>query len=69
MGNSEVSWKAFYNLRGLRRDGQEAVDDMRLWRESMAAICVTSGAVAAEELADVVIVTDDEGTVYDSCEE
>ena len=53
IGNSVKSWKTYYDLNRVLREGQAALNDMAMWRESMAdSILMRTAADAAEEIVE-----------------
>lgn len=59
MGNSEQTWKRYYNLKAATRDGQDALDDMHKWRDGMEALMLSNARDAVAALS-VVIIPDSE---------
>ena len=54
IGNSVKSWKTYYDLNRVLREGQAALDDMAVWRQSMAdSILMRTAADADEEIDEV----------------
>lgn len=53
IGNTVRSWKTYYDLNRVLREGQAALDDMHVWRQSMAeSILMQTTADADEEIVD-----------------
>ena len=59
MGNSVQTWTRYYNLKAATRDGQDALDDMHIWREGMEALVLSNARDAVAELG-VTIISDSE---------
>ena len=60
MGNSEKTWRRYYNLKGATRDGQNALQGMQEWREGMEALVVSTVVDVEEETADGLEADDNE---------
>lgn len=53
IGNTVRSWKTYYDLNRVLREGQAALDDMHHWRQNMAdSILMQTTADADEEIVD-----------------
>lgn len=53
IGNTVRSWKTYYDLNRVLREGQAALDDMHLWRQNMAdSILMQTTADADEEVVE-----------------
>lgn len=53
IGNSIKSWKTYYDLNRVLREGQAALDDMHVWRQNMAeSILMQTTADADEEIVE-----------------
>ncbi len=53
IGNSVKSWKSYYDLNRVLREGQTALEDMAVWRQSIAdSILMRTAADADEEIEE-----------------
>jgi hypothetical protein len=53
IGNSVKSWKTYYDLGRVLREGQAALDDMATWRQNMMdSILMRTTADADEEIVE-----------------
>ena len=53
IGNSVRSWKTYYDLNRVLREEQAALDDMHVWRQSMAdSILMQTTTDADEEIVE-----------------
>ena len=66
IGNSVRSWKSYYDLNRVLREGQSALDDMAVWRQSMAdSILMRTAADTDEESEECEDEEEDDGVGAD----